>query len=112
MSFWFSFFHEAGHVLAPARRREFIDGPDYEAAETADVDEEAANLARDSLLPPHDFEVFVDCADFSASAVRSFAQTQQVAPGIVVGRLQRDRLLPRSHLNDLKRQIDWPTSTG
>jgi hypothetical protein len=111
--FWFTFFHEAGHVLAPTRRREFIDPADYEAATTGDADEEAANrFARDLLLPPRDYEEFVDRADFSASAVRAFAQNQKVAPGIVVGRLQRDRLLPRSHLNDLKKPIQWPTPTG
>jgi HTH-type transcriptional regulator/antitoxin HigA len=111
--FWFSFFHEAGHILRATRRQEFIDGADHDVAASADADEEEANdFARDSLLPPHDFQVFLDHADFSASAIRSFAQAQRVSPGIVVGRLQRDRLLPRSHLNDLKRQIDWPTSIG
>ncbi len=111
--FWFTFFHEAGHVLAPTRRREFIDGADYEAAATGDADEEAANqFARDCLLPPRDFQGFVDRADFSAAAVRSFAQDQQVAPGIVVGRLQRVGLVPPSHLNDLKKRIQWPAATG
>jgi HTH-type transcriptional regulator / antitoxin HigA len=106
--FWFTFFHEAGHVLAPTRKRDFIDSPDYESA-AGDADEEAANqFARDLLLPPRDYEKFIERADFSASAVRSFAEAQGVAPGIVVGRLQRDDLLPRSHLNDLKKPIHWP----
>jgi copper homeostasis protein CutC len=30
-----------------------------------------------------------------------------IAPGIVVGRLQRDGHLDRSHLNDLKRRVRW-----
>jgi HTH-type transcriptional regulator/antitoxin HigA len=106
--FWFTFFHEAGHVLAPSRRRDVIDTPDTQASDT-DPDEVVANeFARDALLPPDRLHAFIDREDFSASAVRSFAVAQHVASGIVVGRLQRDRIVPPSHLNDLKKPIHWP----
>lgn len=108
--FWFTFFHEAGHILNSPRQREFVDAADIEAPVDSDADEEAANaFARDSLLPSHEYQTFVERADLSAGAVRDFAQAQQVAPGIVVGRLQQEGKLPRSHLNDLKKSIQWPT---
>jgi len=34
--------------------------------------------------------------------IKSFAEKIDIAPGIVVGRLQHDGLLPRSHGNRLK----------
>ena len=107
--FWFTFFHEAGHVLSPSRRRDFVD-----AARTTDTDvnseEEAANqFARDLLLPNDSYRKFVASGDFTKAAVRSFAEEQQVAVGIVVGRLQRDKSVPRTQLNDLKKPIHWPT---
>jgi HTH-type transcriptional regulator/antitoxin HigA len=106
--FWFTFFHEAGHVLTSPRRREFVDAADFDSAADPDADEEAANrFARDCLLPPHEYEAFIDAGDFSVNAIRVFAQAQHVAPGIVVGRLQRDDKVPRSHLNDLKKSIRW-----
>jgi HTH-type transcriptional regulator/antitoxin HigA len=108
--FWFTFFHEAGHVLTSPRRREFIDAADVEAAADSDTDEEAANqFARDYLLTPEAYQAFVQEGSFTANAIRTFAQAQEVAPGIVVGRLQRDGKVPQSHFNDLKRPIHWPS---
>jgi HTH-type transcriptional regulator / antitoxin HigA len=107
--FWFTFFHEAGHLLSSPRHRQFVDAADVGSAADPDAEEEQANrFARDCLLPPHDYQAFVDQGDFSARAVRAFAQVQQIAPGIVVGRLQRDGKLPRAYLNNLKKRIDWP----
>ena len=42
---------------------------------------------------------------FTERTVRDFAEEQGIAPGIVVGRLQRDEHLPQSHLNNLKKSI-------
>jgi addiction module HigA family antidote len=106
--FWFTFFHEGGHVLAPSRRRDVIDTPDTQASDS-DPDEAAANqFARDALIPPDRLRAFIDRGDFSASAVRPFAAVEHIAPGIVVGRLQREGLVPPSHLKDLKKRIRWP----
>lgn len=106
--FWFTFFHEVGHVLDSPRRREFVDAANLESAADQDADEEVANrFARDSLLPLREYQAFVDAGDFSSSAVRAFAQAQGIAAGIVIGRLQRDKKVPRSHLNDLKKSISW-----
>jgi len=63
-------------------------------------------------VPPHEYQAFVDAGDLSASAIRVFAQAQQIAPGIVVGRLQRDHKVPRSHLNDLKKSIRGSADKG
>jgi HTH-type transcriptional regulator/antitoxin HigA len=110
--FWFTFFHEAGHVLE-SPRREFVDGADLESASTSDADElKADRFARDCLVPPKAYAAFLTAADFTAAAVRRFAETQQIAPGIVVGRLQRDGRVSRRHLNDLKKSIDWPASSS
>jgi HTH-type transcriptional regulator/antitoxin HigA len=106
---WFTFFHEAGHVLSGSRRRDFVDGADDLASEDTDADEEAANrFARDMLIAPDAYLAFVHEGDFSRAAVRRFAKDQQLAPGIVVGRLQHDEYLPPSQLNDLKKSISLP----
>lgn len=99
--FWFSLFHEARHLLGP--KRDFIDGEvdDSEGKE----EEEADCFARDTLIPPGDFASFVSAGSFTEQAVRDFARSQGIAPGIVVGRLQREKHLPPSHLNNLKKSI-------
>jgi HTH-type transcriptional regulator/antitoxin HigA len=108
--FWFTFFHEAGHLLSSPRRRDFIDGAEPPPPGDLAADEDAANqFAGDVLLPPDDYKAFVNAADFSRAAIRSFAQRQRIAPGIVVGRLQRDDHVPPSKLRDLKKSIQLPT---
>jgi len=44
-------------------------------------------------------------SDFSARMITQFAEEIGVAPGVVVGRLQHDGILPKSHLNKLKQRI-------
>jgi HTH-type transcriptional regulator/antitoxin HigA len=107
--FWFSFFHEAGHILEPTRRRDFIDSAESEslneqqqAAETA-----ADSFARELLVPQEDYESFLRQGSFSSMAIQGFAKEIGISAGIVVGRLQRDNVVPRSHLNNLKRPIRW-----
>jgi hypothetical protein len=42
------------------------------------------------------------------ASITKFAASQGVVPGIVVGRLQRDRVLKPSELSHLKRHFDLP----
>ncbi|MCC5812012.1 MAG: HigA family addiction module antidote protein [Ectothiorhodospiraceae bacterium] len=101
---WFSFFHEAGHITLHAKRLQFIDlddGLDDEQEREADA------FAQDHLIPP---EALVELRGMlpSEAAVRAFAARVGIAPGIVVGRLQNEGLLPWSHLNKLKVRYVWP----
>jgi HTH-type transcriptional regulator / antitoxin HigA len=103
---WFTFYHEAGHLLSGSRHRDFVDGSEDTTTLSGDHDEELANnFARDVLLPPGDYRSFLEANDFSRASIRTFAKEQQVASGIVVGRLQRDGYLSASQLNDLKNPI-------
>jgi HTH-type transcriptional regulator/antitoxin HigA len=111
--FWFTFFHEAGHLLSGSRRRDFVDAAEPAESEEGNADEQAANrFARDTLLPPGEYEAFVETGDFTRSAIRSFAREQEVAPGIVVGRLQRDKHVGPSQFRDLKKSLKLITDSG
>lgn len=102
--FWFALFHELGHLLEGSRRRGYI-----EVEDTPDAEEGAADqFASRELLPQTAYDDFTTAADFSEPAVLEFARSVDVAPGIIVGRLQHDRRLPFSRLNYLKTRLDWP----
>ncbi|MDQ6628954.1 MAG: HigA family addiction module antitoxin [Pseudomonadota bacterium] len=103
---WFTFFHEAAHLLKHGKRLTFLDilGED---GLSDDEEQEANAFARDFLLPMADYKKFVKDVIFSVSRVRSFADQQGVSAGVVVGRLQFDRFLPWTHLNGLKVQYVW-----
>lgn len=104
--FWFTFFHEAAHLLKHGKSLTFLDilGKDgLNAAEEAEADA----FARNFLLPQDAYKAFVAQARFSQASVCSFAEQQQTSPGIVVGRLQFDKRLPWTHLNGLKAMYSW-----
>jgi HTH-type transcriptional regulator/antitoxin HigA len=103
---WFTFFHEAAHLLKHGKSLTFLDilGEDgLNPIEEAEAD----SFARDFLLPARDYRLFVSTSRFNNQTVTQFAQTQGVSAGIVVGRLQFEGLLPFTHLNGLKATYEW-----
>lgn len=84
---WFSFFHELGHVLLHDRTQIFIEGlgADHQAEKEAEANDFAGEL-----LIPSEHEARLPQLR-SLEAMRAFAHEIGVAPGVVVGRLQRDR---------------------
>jgi len=96
--FWFTFFHEAAHILRHPKRAVYV-----EFGQDADEHEEEANrFARDILIPPADWRRIAAVPPRSAAQVRAWAKKLGIAPGVLVGRLQHERLLPWTHLNGLK----------
>ena len=107
--FWFTFFHEAGHLSAGRRRRDAVDGEVGELS--ADPDELAADRwARDTLVPRPEYERFVASGDSTPEAVRVFAEAQSIAPGIVVGLLERDEVVQPGRLRRLKKPVSFGTA--
>ena len=104
---WFTFFHEAGHILLHGKRLIFIE----EGAVSATAEEGQANrFAAEFLIPRVALEELRGPAlaqRLSEARVRSFAQELGIAPGIVVGRLQHEGWLAHTHLNGLKVRLDW-----
>jgi HTH-type transcriptional regulator/antitoxin HigA len=100
--FWFSFFHEAAHIVLHSRHKKsvFLDDPS-KAGSSSKEEQEANAWARDFLITPNQARSLVDIPK-TKSAVISFAQSIGVHPGIVVGRMQHDELLDVRWLNDLK----------
>lgn len=100
---WFSFFHEACHILRHSKKATIFEdsGQDDDAMEA-----EADGFAADTLIAPRDYKRFAR-RHLSGEEVLAFAAQQGIAPGIVVGRLQHDGWLPHTHMNDLKRTLVW-----
>ncbi|MEU8194679.1 helix-turn-helix domain-containing protein [Microbispora amethystogenes] len=101
---WFSFFHELHHVL---------NGDDEIRIEIAGrtvtddpKEREADRFAADTLIPPRYAPRLAGLT--SKDAVRAFAEEIAIAPGVVVGRLQREHpgRWPYRNGNDLKRKLD------
>lgn len=99
--FWFTFFHEAGHILHDGKKEIFIDDDRHQD----DGEEKANRFAADFLIPP---EATAELGTLATrAAIQDFAKRIGIAPGIVVGRLQHDGIIPFSYLNDLKKRFTW-----
>lgn len=108
--FWFSFFHELGHVLYGKRRKPYLDQLHDKGVESeVDVGEErvANRFARNVLIRPNDYKRLLGLAPFSYSKIEEFARSIEIHPGIVVGRLQYKRVVDYSHFNKLKKKYTW-----
>lgn len=101
---WFSFFHEAAHILLHSKKGIFVDEGNGDDVE---LEAEANQWASNALVPRQAWERFVATSPRSQHTVREFADEQGIAPGIVVGMLQHQRLLPWTHLNGLKVRLGW-----
>jgi HTH-type transcriptional regulator/antitoxin HigA len=93
--FWFSFFHEVGHILKGHSKKEiFVNfGDPGFIPENKLLEEEADQFAREALIPAKVFSAFAAKRDFSRPAIEAFAESVGVPPGIVGGRLVKDDLL-------------------
>jgi len=104
--FWFSLFHELGHIVNGdiSKPGSFIDA-DYtknEKKETA-----ADVFASRSLLEPASYERFLSCKEFSLSAIKKYAQTQGVPPFVIIGRLQKEEVIPWTWFQKEKIRYKW-----
>ena len=96
--FWFSLFHELAHIIL---------GHVGQPNGISEDDEKAADKwSCDMLICFEDFENFKRTGDYSEKSVRQFAVAQGIAPGIVVGRMQLERMIKYSMLNDLKEKYE------
>jgi hypothetical protein len=100
---WFAFFHEAAHLLLHGKKLLFLEGT---GGLEPGAEKEADQFAADFLIPPAEANA-LRYIQGTHAAVENFAQRIGIAPGIVVGRMQHDRLLPQNYLNDLKVRYTW-----
>jgi HTH-type transcriptional regulator/antitoxin HigA len=104
--FWFSLFHELGHILLHDKRHVFLEdgAPDPEWQQQ---EEEADRFAQQTLIPDAAYERFIgETFHFTEATIKAFADTIGICPGIVTGRLQHDKRLPHtSHMH--RSQLKW-----
>lgn len=104
--FWFTFFHEAAHLLLHSRKAVFLDEGRHGSADP-DQEREADDWAADFLVPKTAMRAFLAGFGGTAPEVEAFAARSIVAPGIVVGQLQKRGVVPYNRMNGLKVRLGW-----
>lgn len=86
--FWFTFFHELGHILKHGKKEQFVEFDDKIKKKGKEI--EADNFACNTLIPKHEYTKFITQQDFSDTAIRNFSKSLDISPSIVAGRLSHD----------------------
>ncbi|MCK5328575.1 MAG: HigA family addiction module antidote protein [Candidatus Latescibacteria bacterium] len=104
--FWFSLFHEIGHLLLHDRHAVFLEDDDANAPFQT-KEEEADAFAAETLIPSDEYRKFVEAGVFYPADIQRFAKRLEIDPGIVVGRMQHEEHLKKSWHNNLRTRYEW-----
>jgi HTH-type transcriptional regulator / antitoxin HigA len=101
--FWFTFFHEVGHLLLHSTLGVLVD---LDGDPTSPTEAEANEFAARTLIPL-EFQDQMKRVPLLARPIIRLAMQIGVSPGILVGQLQHAGRLGRDKQNGLKRRFTW-----
>lgn len=101
--FWFTVFHEIGHLLLH-RTETFIDDDGTPPDDQAEV--EANTFARSCIVPVERRREFDQLIPSYKSIIR-LGVSIGVSPGMIVGQMQYDQRIGHNQFNKLKRRWTW-----
>lgn len=102
---WFTFFHECGHIALHGKKMLFLEEEKITNAEEAEAD----RFAADRLIAPSAWAEFLPYS-YTEEVIREFAENVGIAPGIVLGRLQKEARVAWSRFGHLKVRYTWKES--
>jgi plasmid maintenance system antidote protein VapI len=129
--FWFTFFHEVGHLLLHGGKDIFLEGLESSSTNKEEqerefvpqprpisvsqlslldfpvTEEEEANEFAARTLIPEEFRPTLMKLPLNSNNIIRFAVRVGISPGIVVGQLQHLGRIKHSQFNSLKRRYTW-----
>jgi len=89
---WFTFFHEAGHILLHGKKDIFLENLDY-SDKDMQKEQEANEFACKWTLTEDEEAEILAAAPLSEEDIRQFAKQFNTHPAIIIGRLQHKKLI-------------------
>lgn len=102
--FWFTLFHEIGHLLLH-EASSFVDAD--EGMEGDDPCEKEANEFAATMIVPQNREAELLSLSPDDDSIRRFAVSLGVAPGLILGQLQHRGIVAHGVLRRLRRNWTW-----
>lgn len=100
--FWFTLFHELGHLFTSKIDKFYID---YESNNT-EVERLADKFATENLIDRTIYNNLIN-STISMESIIEAAKQMDILPSIIVGRLQHDEIIGYNQYNGLKTQYVW-----
>ena len=104
--YWFSLFHEIGHLLLHGKQMVFLEQSNKEQI-SSKFESEADQFAANILIAQKDLDIFLNKKPIYQKDIIAFAHHLKIDPGIIIGRLQHDRYFKNSWHNQLRSRYMW-----
>jgi hypothetical protein len=101
--FWFTFFHEAGHLVLHGENHLFLEN----GSGIMEKEEAEADRFSEQMLIPSNYAEYLLKLRPNQRDIIQFAYKVGTSPGIVVGQMQHKKILAPNRFNFLKRRYDW-----
>jgi addiction module HigA family antidote len=106
--FWFTFFHEAGHIALHRKKGMFVEGLKPAGKSAPDdwwkLEDEANRFAARTLIPE---SYHRHLPTLAATDIEPAAHELGIAPAMIVGRLQHDGVIPYNLWNEYRRRLEF-----
>lgn len=93
--FWFTFFHEVGHILLHGKKEIFLENIDY-CDKIKQKEIEADNFAIRWTFSEEEEKEVLEIDTLDMNEISNFAKKLDTHPAIIIGRLQHKKILPYS----------------
>ncbi|QXU42142.1 ImmA/IrrE family metallo-endopeptidase [Pedobacter sp. D749] len=104
--FWFTFFHEAAHLLLHGNRSVFVEEIGKNRM-ISNEEKEANEFAAETLIPSEKRPQMMKLSVTNKKSIVGFASSLGVSPGIVIGQLQHLGRIEHNRYNYYKRRFTW-----
>lgn len=102
---WFTFFHEAGHILLHSKKQNYISWDSVAESDHFEEEKAADLFARNTLIPSVDYIKFIQAGKFDHQSILSFSRQQKIGPDIVAGRLAYEKHIEWSYADVFAKRI-------
>lgn len=100
---WFTLFHEIAHLLKHSKKEVFVD---LENSEKNQIETEADEFAKNILISKDAYEAFINSNSLlDEKMIKKFSKENNISTGILVGRMQKDKVIGWNEFNSLITRI-------
>ncbi|MBT3210195.1 MAG: ImmA/IrrE family metallo-endopeptidase, partial [Bacteroidetes bacterium] len=107
--FWFTFFHEAGHILLHGKKYISLENINFSEADP-EKEQEANDFAEACTLTKEQENEVFNALPINESDIIIFAEKFKTHPAIIIGRLQHKQLIPYNTGHEFIEPIDLSNS--
>jgi HTH-type transcriptional regulator/antitoxin HigA len=104
--FWFTFFHEAGHIILHGKKDIFLENLEY-SDKDLEKEKEADSFAIKWTFSDEEEAEILESLPLRNQDIKKFAKKFKTHPAIIIGRLQRKKLIHYSLGKEYFEQVNF-----